>query len=68
VRHVDYSNPDLGWQDVDLTAEGIGLPTHMLRVLQGKEEPIAGPLDSHATLAACSAFYEAAGEFRTVTL
>jgi predicted dehydrogenase len=68
VRRVDYSEPDLGWQKVDLPPQGSGLPAHMLRVLQGQEEPIAGPQDSRATLAACLAFYGAAKELRTVTL
>jgi hypothetical protein len=40
----------------------------MLRVLQGQEEPIAGPQDARATLAGCLAFYEATKELRTVTL
>jgi predicted dehydrogenase len=68
VRRIHYSEPDLGWQRVELPVQGDGLPTHMLRVLQGQEKPIAGPQDARATLAACLAFYEAATELRTVTL
>jgi predicted dehydrogenase len=68
VQLVDYSEPDLGWQNVDLPAQGDGMPGHILKVLQDKEEPVARPQDSRAALAARLAFYEAARELRTVTL
>ena len=68
VMRIDYSDPAPGWQSVEAQPAAHGLTTHMLRVLRGREEPIAGPQDSRATLATCLAFYEAAHELRAVEL
>jgi predicted dehydrogenase len=68
VIRIDYSDPVPGWQSVEALPVPGGMTTHMLRVLRGQEEPIAGPQDSRATLATCLAFYEAAHELRAVEL
>jgi len=68
AKRIDYSDPVLGWQKVEVPPAAGGLATHMLRVLRGQAAPIAGPQDSRAALATCLAFYEAAGELRAVTL
>jgi predicted dehydrogenase len=67
VKRIDYTDPILGWQTVDLPEKAGGLTAHMLEVLRGKAAPIADAHDSRATLAACLAFYQAARELRAVT-
>jgi predicted dehydrogenase len=68
LKRIDYSDPILGWQAVDLPQEQGGLVSHMLQVLRGEVKPIADQNDARATLAACLAFYEAAKGSKVVTL
>ncbi|MEM7537388.1 MAG: Gfo/Idh/MocA family oxidoreductase [Chloroflexota bacterium] len=68
VRRMEYADPILGWQTLEIEGGQGEMTTHMLQVLRGEAQPIAQPSDARANLAACLAFYEAAKGLKTVQI